>query len=345
MRDAASWSINLGHCRGVQVRLHAFFLVFGVFTVYLSSRQGDQDLVWYGLAALAILLASVVVHELGHALAAFRMGGNVEEIVLGPLGGLVPPRVPREPQHELVMTLCGPAANLLVAALAAVPVLVHQGQFIELLHPFAPADLHVGTPWLIAAKLTFWINWVLFLVNVLLPVFPLDGGRIVHALIWKMFDQRMAVASVTLAGKVVAVLLCVAAWFARSEPAPALVPPWLPLLLLAIFVFFSAKHEAARLEEQDIEEELFSYDFSQGYTSLERHVDTAQSGPRSPLRRWVASRRQARQRRRQLVEQNEERQVDEILARLHQHGMQGLSPKERALLNRVSARYRNRQGS
>ena len=63
------------------------------------------------------------------------------------------------------------------------------------------------------------------------------------------------------------------------------------------------------------------------------------------MRRWLDNRREQRQRRRQWIEQEEERQVDEILVRLHETGMNSLSAKERALLNRVSARFRNRQGS
>jgi stage IV sporulation protein FB len=63
------------------------------------------------------------------------------------------------------------------------------------------------------------------------------------------------------------------------------------------------------------------------------------------MRQWLQNRREMRRRKRLWQEQEEERQVDSILLRLHEVGLEGLSAKERALLNRVSARYRNRQGS
>lgn len=345
MRDVASWCINLGRCRGVTIRLHVFFLLFSVFTLYFCTRQGDPALVWYGAGALGVLLVSVAIHEFGHALAAFRIGGSVEEIVLGPLGGLVPPRLPRDPRHELVVSVAGPLMNLVVVLATAPLVVLGGGNITGLLHPLAPADLLTGTPWLVGWKMAFWINWVLLLVNVTLPAFPLDGGRILRALLWRRFDQRTAAARVALVANIVAILLCVAAWTMSTGAPQSAIPAWLPLVLLAIFVFFSAKQETARLEEQDLEDELFSYDFSQGYTSLERHLDAMQRGSASPLRRWVESRREARQQRRRMLEQDEERRVDEILARLHQYGIEQLTPKERALLHRVSARYRNRQRS
>jgi len=344
MRDFSTWSINLGRWRGVHVRLHAFFLLFAVFTLFLSSRQNEQIVVQYASGALIVLLLSVAAHELGHALVAFRVGGHVDEVVLGPLGGLAQARVPRDPQHELVVALAGPAVNLLIC-LAMAPIIVAAAEpLVGLLKPLEPEAILVGPPWLVAVKLTLWINWVLLLTNVFLPASPFDGGRILRAVLWHLFDYRTAVASVMVLARVVAGMLCLAAVLSRNQVDSGLVPLWVTLILLAILVFFSAKQETARIEEQEIDEELFSYDFSQGYTSLERHLDSPHRSA-SPLRRWVEGRREARRRRRQLLEQDEERRVDEILVRLHQHGMRGITPKERALLDRVSARYRNRQQS
>jgi hypothetical protein len=117
-----------------------------------------------------------------------------------------------------------------------------------------------------------------------------------------------------------------------------------PIALLALFVYSHATLEAVRQDETDWEEELFNYDFSQGYTSLERTMDPPRK-PRGSWRQWIDNRRAMRRRKRQWQEQEEERQVDAILIRLHEVGLDGLTAKERSLLNRVSARYRNRQGS
>jgi len=344
MRDFSSWSLNLGRYFGVHVRLHAFFLFFAVFALYLSTRSQDQDLGWYGALSLAILFFSVLAHEVGHCVAAFRVGGSAEQIVVGPLGGLSQPNVPHEPQHELVTALAGPLVNLLIAAVVG-PVLLANGQdLVGLLHPLEPTAVIEGDAWIKAIKLTFWLNWVLFLIN-LLPVFPLDGGRVLRALLWPALGYRRAALAVAWGAKVAAIAMCAAAWMLGDVFQNALVPAWVALLLLAIFLFFSARQEAARLEEPDSDEELFSYDFSQGYTSLERSLEPPKPRGPSLLRRWLTRRAQIREKRRVMAEFEEERQVDSILARLHQEGMSGLTDKERALLERVSARYRNRQRS
>ncbi len=144
--------------------------------------------------------------------------------------------------------------------------------------------------------------------------------------------------------KLTAVGLCIWAWLISDAADAWALPGWLPLVLLAIFVFFSASQEVAKAEETEWEEELFSYDFSQGYTSLERSSQP-RSRPPGVVQRWINARRELRKRRRDLQERDEERQVDKILTRLHESGMKGLTAKERALLHRVSARYRNRQQS
>jgi hypothetical protein len=143
---------------------------------------------------------------------------------------------------------------------------------------------------------------------------------------------------------VAAVGLLIAAWLLRANEANTLVPLWFSLVLLAIFLFFSAKQEEERTIEAEVDEELFGYDFSQGYTSLERS-DSRSDESSGLLYRWIEQRRQARQQRRTEIEAEEERRVDDILLRLHQYGMENLSDEERSLLKRVSARYRQRNSN
>jgi hypothetical protein len=117
----------------------------------------------------------------------------------------------------------------------------------------------------------------------------------------------------------------------------------LPLVLFGLFLFFSARQEAERMREHDSGDATLGYDFSQGYTSLERHDAPRTARKPGPLRRWLDARRTQRIERQQQREFEEERRVDEILARLHETGMDGLTDEDRALLDRVSARYRDRQ--
>jgi stage IV sporulation protein FB len=347
MRDLASWSVNLGRWRGVHLRLHAFFLALAVADLYLCTRNPHHGWLPYGLALLGVLLFSVLLHEIGHAVAAQWMGGHVDQIVLWPLGGLAHPQVPREAQHELVTALAGPLVNLLICSLAAPLILTldHEQELLGLLHPLSPHGLRGGAAWFVGLKLTFWVNWVLVLINTI-PASPLDGGRVMRSLLRHWLDYRTAGQVVTWAGKLAALLLCIMAWPDWEQAPTNLLPDWVVFMTLALVLFFSAKQEMARLDEADLEDELFSYDFSQGYTSLERHFDRPRrDGGAGALRRWLAHRQEARLRKQKMIEEEEERRVDEILMRLHEGGMPGLSSKDRALLDRVSARYRNRQGS
>jgi Zn-dependent protease len=345
MRDLASWSINLPRCRGVHVRIHAFFLGLAVLALYLSSRYPHHGYLRDSALLLGILFVSVLLHEIAHAVAAVRVGGHADQIVLWPLGGLAAPQVPREPQLELIVALAGPVVNLLICSMVVPLILSRDHELVGLWHPLDPHGLRTGGSLVVALKLTFWVNWLLVLIN-MIPAFPLDGGRILRSLLRRWLDYRTAGQVVTWAGKFAAFLLCMLAWYWWDEPTSSLLPAWVACILLAMLFYFSAKQEMARLDESELEDELFNYDFSQGYTSLERHFDRPRrdSGP-GTLRRWIAHRQETRLRKQRMIEEEEERRVDEILARLHEAGMTGLSSKDRALLDRVSARYRNRQGS
>ena len=114
------------------------------------------------------------------------------------------------------------------------------------------------------------------------------------------------------------------------------------LVVLGLVLFFAARGEVGRAQDAQEDEWAFGYDFSQGYTSLERNTSHPARPRAGPLRQWIDRRRAARQRRQREIEQADEQRVDSILARLHETGMDGLSTEDQALLKRVSARYRNR---
>ena len=104
------WSISLGRWAGVTVYLHVFFLLLAVLV--LAFTLPDQDLVVAGAIAVVVLLVSLLLHELGHALAALRVGGRVDTIVIGPVGGLVSPRFRNEPDNYLFVAMAGPLVHL-----------------------------------------------------------------------------------------------------------------------------------------------------------------------------------------------------------------------------------------
>lgn len=340
MRDLLSWNLSLGRWGHVQVRLHVFFLLLAAVALHFSSQSNNDALLWETSAVLAILFFSVLAHEAGHCLAASRVGGSVDQILLWPLGGLTQVHIAHDPQSELFTALGGIMVNLLVCLVLAPLLVVHGGLMglVQLMNPLLPpAADELG--WLNAAQWTFWINWLLALVNLLLPACPFDMGRIARAMLWMYHDFRTGVLWAARIAQVTAVGL----WFAAlmlmrsSELSFAA----LPFALIGFLLFFSAKQEIDRLYDTESDEAEFGYDFSQGYTSLEKaaHPRKAQAGP---LKKWLEERRANRLKRQQQLEADEERRADEVLLRLHQVGLHSLSDEERALLNRVSARFRNR---
>ncbi len=343
MRDVLSWSLFLGRWAGVQVRLHVLFLLFAVFAIYFAAQDSGQGMLAYTFAGLGVLLLSVVLHEAAHCFAARAMGAGQRPLmmVLWPLGGLVHQCPSRDPSRELWLGMAGPLANLTACLFLAplVVVLGHAG-LLSLFNPLAPPVPVSGLSLGDGVSLAFWINWLLVVAN-LLPAYPLDGARMLRAALTPRFDYELAVVLTSRIAQVAAVLLCVVGVLLNQIYPFA----WMPLVVFGIFLFFSAKQESDRGHQLPHEDAVFGYDFSQGYTSLERTFEPAAPPRRGPLRAWLEDRRAVKRRQRLEREREEDDRVDEILARLHETGFAGLTAEERALLNRVSARLRSRQQS
>jgi len=346
MRDQNTWSLRLGHWGDVQVRLHIFFLLFAAISIYLSwfnqvsgtARRVD----WVVITGLLVLICSVLWHEMWHFTVASKFGGVMPQSVLVPWGGLSAIHVPHDPKAEMISYLAGPSANLALCAVCA-PLLVWSAntELASLLHPLQPALITEGSTWALVVSLTFWVNWLLFLVN-LIPAFPFDGGQIFRTALSRFLGKHYAGVAAARVAQMAAIVLLVIAWFVRNSDPSSLVPTWFALVMMAIFLLFSAANEPKRKEPEVTEDEVFGYDFSQGYTSLEKSVDSIDDELESPISQWLEQRRRERKRRKVEQEVEEEQRVDEILARLHKHGMSGLSDDDRAILQRVSERYRNR---
>ena len=169
MRDSLSWSLSLGRWFGVPVRIHASCLALAMAIMYVASRAtSDQDLVGYGLLAIAVWLVSLLIHQAGHLAAAARLGGICDRVMLMPLGDQVPVSVPQEPRRELIAAAAGPIANALVL-LVVTPALILSKVDVRdfLFSPLEPQNLVSGGAALAVLKLMFWCNWLLILANLL----------------------------------------------------------------------------------------------------------------------------------------------------------------------------------
>lgn len=164
-------AIRLFKFGGIQVYLH--FSWFIVAAYQLTQRLNNYHAPIFAVYEYLALFAIVLLHEFGHALACRQTGGSADRIILWPLGGIAFVNPPRRPGAVLWSIAAGPLVNV-----ALVPVL-------ELLWIFAG---HAG--WFEDAPDAFrligmirTINLVLLIFN-MLPVYPLDGGQILQALLW-----------------------------------------------------------------------------------------------------------------------------------------------------------------
>jgi len=345
------------------VRLHMMFFIFVACVLYVISQgmsefsSDDQlKLRWLCVGVPLTFFVSVLLHEIAHVLIARRLGGIADEIVITPVGGLSHVRVPYEPHSELVASMAGILANAAICFLACIA-LGMDSKFAlpELLRPevsfLRMEDPNFDLGWSPASilKMVFWVNWSLVLIN-LLPVFPFDGGRALHSVLtflWPEVEAKQSHIVICRLGKVLAAVAVVFAFFhfgdSTSQP-----PLWFALLALGIYVFFNSRREELQMMETEQDDDtVFGYDFSQGYTSLERSTGQ-ETGPQESkqfglIGTWLERRREAQRTRETEQEAEDERRVDEVLQRLHEQGMRNLSTDDKALLNRVSERYRSRQ--
>jgi Zn-dependent protease len=290
---------------------------------------------------VAVLLVSVTMHEVGHALAALRVGGKVDAIVLGPVGGLMPPRVPDEPEIHLFVALAGPIVHLAIAVIAAIALAAAGNtQLLGLLNPLTtPQDLvEPGGAWLVAAKLTLWLNWILMLLN-LLPAYPFDGGPILRAMLWPALGRRTARVVTARVAMAIAVLLCGVAILTLGSEVPTQVPSWIPLVILGLFLFFSARQDLATSEPND---QPAGFNVNSDGLDL---LDAMWDGDDDEDGVLVEHQQRPSEHNGGTHETSEEERVDDILARLHNASWDALSPEDVAILQRASQRYRRRRGN
>ena len=219
------WSWKLGEFAGIGVFVHWTFLILIGWIVLEQTRRGaDVFAVAVGVAFVLSIFGCVVLHEYGHALTARRYGIRTRSITLLPIGGVAMlERMPDDPRQELWVALAGPAVNVGIAAVLVV-VLAILGQL-----PTTANFQGMGTHFL---RDLLYVNGVLVVFN-LLPAFPMDGGRVLRAVLAHRLDYGQATPIAATVGQGMAIVFGFAGLL------------WNPFLLfIAIFVFLGAQAEA-----------------------------------------------------------------------------------------------------
>jgi Zn-dependent protease len=224
-RKPGQWSWKLADVFGIRVSVHATFLILVAwFAVAYWFEVGSIARMASGMALFLLLLACVLLHELGHALTAQRFGVATREITLLPIGGIARlERLPDDPIQSLWMTLAGPAVNIVIAMALFVALRV-TGTW----QPITDISLTNG-PFLERLML---VNSSLVIFN-MLPAFPMDGGRALRALLATRMDGRRATRIAARLGQGMAVLFAIVGWLANPI-----------LILIALFVWTGAAQEA-----------------------------------------------------------------------------------------------------
>lgn len=193
------WSLRLGSIRGIKIKVHYTFLLILAVVITLSGGTSIAD-----LAALLLLFACVLLHELGHSLVAQAHGIRVRDITLLPIGGVARlEEVPENPWTELKIAIAGPAVNLVIFVMLTPLVILVSIPSLSATPGAADALLGFAIRCLM---LLWYANFMLMAFN-LVPAFPLDGGRVLRAVLAMRMEYLRATEIAAQVGRVFAASL------------------------------------------------------------------------------------------------------------------------------------------
>lgn len=332
MSDRLGWmllSFPLPQLGSLRIRVSWFFpLVAGVFAIRFGLA--------FGLALSGLLMAAVFLHELGHVIAARLTGGSANEIHLTPIGGLAHVQPGRGTSAQIVTAMAGPFVNLFICV-AAFPGSYAPETLWGVLNPLelpigSLSENHLARD---LGLITFAVNWLLLLIN-LLPIVPLDGGQVVRALLATRIHPELVGRAAVRIGTFFSAIVMIA----------GLLGDWSIVVFLgAVLLIVNVIQMFEEQVSEELDDSFLGYDFSEGYTSLDRSApsEAASQGARlTPLQRWREQRRLRREQEERREQAEAERQLDSLLAKVHEHGMASLTAREQKLLKQVSELLRER---
>lgn len=297
-----------------------------------AGTLGDGVAPFRGLMLAGVLLVCAAVAVFAEAAIARHHGSDEAVGVVWPVGGQVVNREPSSLLGEMATAAAVPLTHLSFCVLLA-PLMMVAGDGLAF-HPFRLPEVAGQNGWIALGLLAFTLNWKLLLVS-LLPLHPLPGGRMIQA--WRA-DTRGRRQSTAIKWALLSLFVGLSM---MAIAGPGSGNAWLTLLgggLLAVNAM-----ELIHLTSPDSEDDaVFGYDFSAGYTSLERdEPETVREPSPGPLQRWRAERDRRRREREQTERAAAESELDRLLEKISRvGGVDKLSPDEQRTLKRLSSKFR-----
>lgn len=226
-------SLKIASVFGIAVRIHVTFLLFLAWIWFSYYQSGGLSGAVQGVLLILILFACVLLHEFGHAFAARGFGIKTPDITLYAIGGVARlNRIPDKPWQELIVAIAGPLVNVVIAAVLIFVIHVTTSlQEVE----------HLESPRIeLLAKIAS-LNVFLVLFN-LIPAFPMDGGRVLRALLAMVMSYTRATQIAARIGQGLALVFAIVGLFG-IPPLGLRDNPF--LVFIAIFIFVGAQQEAA----------------------------------------------------------------------------------------------------
>lgn len=321
-----NWGLSVGSIAGIRIRLHWLLLGFWLYELnWLMQREPPlhgMDLLFFWVLGMGLIFGSILLHEFGHCFAARWVGGTANDVLLWPLGGLAMCTAPNLPRSQFIVAAGGPAVTLLIAGVSYVA--------FEIVGANKPSL--VGTSgYHYSYYLLVEFQLFLLILN-LVPLYPLDGGRMFHSGLWGYFSRREPAGAygraslyTVYAARVTAVLGAIYALFILHELWLAFIFAW---------AWMGAENLRRQVQAGGDEDYVFGYDFSRGYTSLGEGSKPHRRRP-GPLSRWLGGRKRKTRGRRQPTPEDKQR-VDELLDKINREGMSSLTKAERRFLEKAS---------
>jgi stage IV sporulation protein FB len=325
-------SVPLFTAFGIRVRAHAI-LVISIVLMLLFGFGYPGFTLQDRVTAASILFLIVLLHEFGHCFTARWVGGEADEILMHPLGGLALTQPPRRPWPTFLTVAGGPAVNVVICAVCGA-LLWWKLNWLPW-NPFRfypPEGRGVSADWFNVLWYAFWIyqvSWQLFMFN-LMPIYPLDGGQMVQALLWpRLGYYRSTVVScnVGMVGSVVGGMIALA--FRNVG---------LGILAAMGFMYcLNMRRQVQAAGPYAFSEEDSPIDYA---ASLRTSVRAAKR--QSRFSKWQAARAKRRAAAEQAEAASEQAQIDAILAKVSAHGMHSLTSAEKRALQKATERQRQR---